>query len=188
MAARLKLLSEPVLNMLSLIPRYFPFPQPTSATRLPCGCSRKNSAIFGHGLWRVPLKCGAIFSYTSCTCSFSRFCASPKVFGTSDEGGTSDEFLLSVCESHWDGKAQWHGVWRILRSVREILVCLSNKVVPSPAVSFEVLSAMFDSGSSEVPSQLAPLFDVLLVPWMISYFRGVILKSNSWDDRFNSKV
>lgn len=188
MAARLKLLSEPVLNMLSLIPRYFPFPQPTSATRLPTGCSRKNSAIFGHGLWRVPLKCGAIFSYTSCTCSFSRFCASPNVFGTLDEEGTSDAFLLSVCESHWDGNAQLHGVWRILRSVREILVCRSNRVVPSSAVSFEVLSAVFDSGSSDGPPELAPLFDVLLVPWMISYLRGVILKSSSSYDHFNSTV
>lgn len=161
MAARLTLLSEPVLNTFSFIPRYFPFPQPTSATRLPTGCSRKNSAIFGHGLWRVPLKCGAIFSYTSWTCIFSRFCASPIVFGTSEEGGTADEFLSSFCESHWDEKEQLQGVWRILRSVSEILVCLSNRVVPSSAVSFEVLSAMFDSGSSEAPPQLAPLFDVL---------------------------
>ena len=69
-------------------------------------------------------------------------------------------------------------MWRILRSVSEILVCLSNKVVPSCALSFEVLSVMFVSGSSGGSSQLAPLFDVLLVSCMISYFRGVILKSN----------
>ena len=164
MAARLTLLSEPVLNMFSLIPRYFPFPQPTSATRLPIGCSLKNSVIFGQGLWRVPLKWGAIFSYTSWTCIFSRFCASPIVFGTSEEGGTVDGFVLSFCESHWDAKEQLQGVWRIFRSVSEILVCLSNRVVPSSAVSFRVLSAMFDSCSSAVPPQLTPLFDVPFVP------------------------
>ena len=164
MAARLTLLSEPVLKMFSFIPRYFPLPQPTSATRLPTGCSLKNSAIFGQGLWRVPLKWGAIFSYTSCTCVFSRLCASPIVFGTSEEGGTSDECLLSFCESHWDEKEQLQGVWRILRSVSEILVCLSNRVVPSSAVSFKVHSAMLDSCSSEGPPQLASLFDVLFVP------------------------
>lgn len=164
MAARLTLLSEPVLNMFSLIPRYFPFPQPTSATRLPTDCPLKNSAISGQGLWRVPLKWGAIFSYTSCTCVFSRLWASPIVFGTSEDGGTTDEFLLSFCESHWDAKEQLQGVWRIFRSVSEILVCLSNRVVPSSAVSLEVLSAIFDWCSSEGPPQLAPLFDVLFVP------------------------
>ena len=164
MAARLTLLSEPVLKMFSLIPRYFPFPQPTSATRLPTGCSLKNCAIFGQGLWRVPLKWGAIFSYTSCTCIFSRFWASPIVFGRSEEGGTADGFFMSFCESHWHAKEQLQGIWRIFRSVSEILVCLSNRVVPSSAVSVEVLSAMFDSCSSESPPQLDPLFDVLFVP------------------------
>lgn len=177
MAARLKLLSEPVLNILSLIPRYFPFPQPTSATRLPAGRSCKNSAIFGHGLWRVPLKCGAIFSYTSCTWSFSSFSASPSDLGTSDDGGTWHELLFTVCESHWDGNEQLHGVWRILRSVSDILVCLSNSVVPTSAPSFEELSSVLGPGSLACSPSLAILFDALLVLCTISYFRGVILKS-----------
>ena len=44
---------------------------PMSAIRLPVGCSARNCATRGHGLYLVSLKCGAIREYTRCTCSRS---------------------------------------------------------------------------------------------------------------------
>lgn len=47
-----------------LMPRYFPFPQPISATIEPLGKAFRNSTMRGHGLCLVLLKCLAIKSYT----------------------------------------------------------------------------------------------------------------------------
>jgi len=52
------------MKMFGLMPRYFPFPQPMSATSEPTGIWLMKSMTRGQGLCLVLLKCDAIVSYT----------------------------------------------------------------------------------------------------------------------------
>jgi len=75
-----------------LTPRYFPLPQPTSASTLPAGSADRKWQTRGQGEWRVPLKSEAMASYTRCTYSCSRRAASAWQLGSEGgDGGDGDE-------------------------------------------------------------------------------------------------
>lgn len=71
-----------------LTPRYFPFPQPTSASMLPGESEDRKLQTRGQGEWRVLLKWEAMALYTRCTYSSSRWAASVWQQGSEGRGGS----------------------------------------------------------------------------------------------------
>lgn len=95
-----------------LTPRYFPFPQPTSASTLPAASERRKWQTRGQGEWRVLLKWPAMASYTRCTYSSSRWAASAWQLGS--EGG---EAWLSQAEGKAaEERERERGMWRVRMS------------------------------------------------------------------------
>ncbi len=84
-------------------PRYFPFPQPTSASTLPGGSEDRKRQTRGQGEWRVLLKWEAMASYTRCTYSSSRWAASAWQQGS--EGGDGEGTEGAPWLSQAEGKA-----------------------------------------------------------------------------------
>lgn len=74
-----------------LTPRYFPFPQPTSASMLPGESEDRKWQTRGQGEWRVLLKWDAIALYTRCTYSSSRWAASAWQQGSEGRDGSEAE-------------------------------------------------------------------------------------------------
>lgn len=74
-----------------LTPRYFPFPQPTSASTLPTGSDDRKWQTRGQGEWRVLLKWVAMASYTWCTYSSSSRAASAWQPGSEGADGVEGE-------------------------------------------------------------------------------------------------
>ncbi|TNN37445.1 hypothetical protein EYF80_052390 [Liparis tanakae] len=68
-----------------LTPRYFPLPQPTSASTAPAGSAARKWQTRGQGEWRVALKSEAMASYTRCTYRCSRRAA--EAWQRGSEGG-----------------------------------------------------------------------------------------------------
>lgn len=103
-----------------LTPRYFPFPQPTSASTLPGGSEDRKRQTRGQGEWRVLLKCEAMASYTRCTYSSSRCAASAWQQGSEGgDGGEAEGAEGALWLSQAEGKAgergrRWKAVeWRV---------------------------------------------------------------------------
>lgn len=89
-----------------LTPRYFPFPQPTSASTAPGGSEDRKWQTRGHGEWRVLLKWEAMASYTRCTYSSSRRAASSWQRGSEGgDGGESEGAEGAPWLSQAEGKA-----------------------------------------------------------------------------------
>lgn len=84
-------------------PRYFPFPQPTSASTLPGGSEDRKWQTRGQGEWRVLLKWEAIASYTRCTYSSSRRAASAWQHGSAGGEGVEGK---SVEGAPWLSQAE----------------------------------------------------------------------------------
>ena len=86
-------------------PKYFPFPQPISATTAPGRCPPKKSATLGQARWRVSLKWSAMSSYTECTWRRSRRAASVSVWGidksVSVTGGGGGRGLVGLLEEYF---------------------------------------------------------------------------------------
>lgn len=88
------------------MPRYFPFPQPTSASTLPGGREDRKWQTRGQGEWRVLLKWEAMASYTRCTYSSSRRAASAWQRGSDGgDGGEGEGAEGAPWLSQAEGKA-----------------------------------------------------------------------------------